>query len=283
LSGIRLRNKQLKKVTNQLALKKSDYVASIVSAIPFAGGTIATLITTQSANIQHEKICSALEELSSRVDAHSINVEDVLNEEQAIELIGKTVTEIGKTADKEKIRCLKKMLIYGCCDSSVDFEEKELHLNTLIGLAIWEIKLLNYVYSGSDPFEIREYPNEQKDCGNMAGHGIATGIQFNLGGCLSYGTSKTEYREGKESLQDKLVANFGKKYQGLILGTIAKLDGKGLINMKNNLHKKTEKVLTMDKNHIGILLGGASNLKPSQTPIEGSKTDFGKFFFDSIR
>lgn len=263
-----------------ITLQRSDYIVALLNAIPYAGGTIASLVDARATNIRFRKIADAIEELSNSVNRRGIDVQQILNEEEAIEILEKTITEIGRTANEEKLRLLKNLLVRSCCDSNMAFDEKEFYLSVLSSLSIWELKILHFMYINGDPFVITVNPYSDFQTQRFS-RTVTTGFeQYEIG-----------YREGSESLRSKLSTHFGENNLVNVLGSIALLDSKGLTAIGANLDRTTNKIQTVTRDASMILSGGMSNSlyanaahrsEPQNTPFEASKTEFGEKFVSGV-
>ncbi len=270
--------------------QRLDYAGSITSLlnlIPFAGGTLASVISTNLNNIKLNKILSAIKLLMEKVENSKIKVEDILTEEQAVELLDRTLSELGRTSNSEKIKYFKNLLTSSYTRDDVDFCGKELYLNILTNLSVAEILLLKALYIEPDPFSSYEYPEPEDDLSRL-GIKITPDIYAQSSIMPQYHVESIEYSDGDTSLIDYLKSHLHVDEE-VINGAIAQLDAKGLSNMGNNYSEKTVRKVQYAKGQMPVVspIGFADNItftgrEQKGTPMEKSQTLIGRAFMDFI-
>lgn len=284
-------------IPKQLQGKVGTGVEALLGLIPYAGGTLATVLGNYLADKKLEKIADALDSLAKKVDVNDVVINKLLTEGQVCELLEKHLIEVAVSSDENKIKFLKNSLNNSFTRSDLEFQEKEFYLTTLKNLTTAEIMILKKIYLGADPFVATSYPQKSDNIDSLNGVNL-TGIDNNLhGGVMKlphqFVVESTYYVEGNQTLESYFEKEFDKKWH-LIKGGCLQLDSKGLTNIQSNLDNKTQKKIKMNyplgSNGIYIknpsFYGGGGHLvipsKLSKTAYEGSKTDFGTSFMEYV-
>lgn len=300
---------------DKLPLKMQAFapkLEALLNIIPYAGGSLASILNNHMSEKKWQKILDAIELLEKTVKVNDIVIEKLLTEDQACELIEKHITEIAVSSDETKVEYLKNSLKNSFSSSSFQFEEKELFMNTLKTLTGLEIILLKQIYLTEDPFVEKTYPqdltppvygyqNSFPDSDEPlinAGAGTISGMTY-VTMSKKYIKDSESYKTGGKSLEQYFKEKFQKEWS-LLNGACSILDSKGLTTIKENLDNKVYKEIKMklaEGNPLFINGLMSSTFSPSflnngtilpvfgkdaQTPFEASQTDFGKKFIEYI-
>lgn len=258
----------------------------VLSAIPYAGGPLAAILSEYRGRRYANRIFGTLEALHKALQECKTPIETVLNEDQVVEIVYETLEEIAKISSEDKVRYLNNSLVRAFTDNKIDYPSKQHYLSVLKLLTLAELDLLRVVYFQGDPF-VSTYPKRPSDSD------VPVWNNPNLV-VLPLMTYETEYRDSDdgESLRTVLQARMSKYTSGILEGLIGSLDAKNLSNIRENLGRRTIRIdrelpahgpsnVYVNRQQTYVL---ASTERPLQsTPIEASRTEFGRDFLDYIR
>lgn len=279
-----MKNKKIAKYKGALG----DSIVVLTSAIPYAGGPLSSILSSYLTGTRFKKIEHTLNQLANGVKNNEVAIEEFLTGEQASELLVRTLDEIGKTANEDKINYLNNSLYNSFTKASINFESKDFFFRLLTDLSIIELFLLKILYRGLDPFCRTEYPKNEEPNTFSLGSSVASVMEY-----TSYVVDETHYEEGELSLEDYLQSETNEYDWDMIIGTMTILKSKGIAYLIDNLEKRTIKVAKMKKGTNLINQNVAfvnrrhdmiyvNDPQMKATSIESSKTQFGKEFFDFI-
>jgi hypothetical protein len=121
--------------------------------IPYAGGPVASLLGEWASGRKIDKICDVLAHIHETLHDHKIDPTKHLTEDQVIEVVHDTLSEVSTSSDQKKINALKRGLGYAFT-SDDPFERKQLYLKVLRELTSLEILMLSTLYGASDPYQL---------------------------------------------------------------------------------------------------------------------------------
>lgn len=133
---------------------------ALINLVPYAGGSIATVMAEFQSKTKVEKICDALALLDRKVKESGTKVEDILDQEQVVKLIHETIEKIALSSEEKHITYLKNALVSSFTNESIPYEQKKLYMSIVRALTGIEIKLLETFYEMVDPFVI-DVPKER--------------------------------------------------------------------------------------------------------------------------
>ena len=128
-----------------------------LNAVPYAGGSIASVLANHAANKRFERVAEALEYLNHRIAAQGVKVEDVLTEDEVVEVLHSNLNEIATTSDKEKVEFIRNGLGVTFTSKEFGYARKQFFLSLLRSLGHLELATLHFVYLGRDPHEKIEW------------------------------------------------------------------------------------------------------------------------------
>jgi len=261
----------------------------LLSAIPYVGGSLATVISNYYSDKQLHKIASAIEYLCKQIQSVDVEIAEFLTEDQTVELIHKSLNEISIASNDDKIKLLKQLLVNSFVMSDVTFELKEICLKILSDMTVPEIMLFSIVYFKPDPFINIIYPKEYYDRNTFNLSKPSHKIYASM--TLPYEEDSATFAEGDKSLRDYLNSEFGDSNKTVIDGAIARLDSKGITAIRDNINDTTIKTFNMKQfNPLAVNIVNpviqATIFSPTikedkdknRTPIEKCKTEFGLDF-----
>ena len=285
----------IKMLPEKQRIQFGDVVVASLNLIPYAGGTIASLISTHTNSKRINKICESIKLLYEKIKENDIKVENILKEEEVIELLEKTLNEIAKSSHKKKIKYLQNALIKSFTNKDITFRKKEFYLNILTNRSIGEIQLLNVIYKDDDTFIKRIYTQKQEPPSDDSHLNFINRLQDANCIGINYKEGEVKYVKGNIALKEYLESIFNKTETGVLAGIIFTLDSKGITSIKDNLTDTTVKEIIMkytdvfkdtDSTIFNIPTYN-SNMHIDQnqrtgTPIKNSQTEFGIDFIDYI-
>lgn len=258
---------------------KADLATSgaitLLNAIPYAGGAVASVIGDIAAQRRFEKVCDVLSDLNAKLEEHGAEPERHLSKDQIIEVVHETLLTVATASDEKKISALKNGLGYAFLADD-KFERKQLFLQVLRGCTSIELAICSIIYEISDPYIIREgqRPDEQS-------LSVATVFTTPSGTWDPIG-NRDEC--GQEPLITLLAKHVGFNEADTEVA-IRILDGKGLTNAVTNLFRKDGKIVQWRAFQHGTyavasVYPGSSVFRPQvqATPLEASRTKFGEDF-----
>lgn len=265
-------------------------VQATLAVIPWAGGALSTVLGENRSAKAATKVADAFEALHRVVKDQGVELSEVLDEDQVVEVVHSTVEEIVKSSDSDKIRYLKNAMINSFTDGDIKFAEKQTYLAILKTLTIPELGILNLIYLSGDPFEETLDVPQPGLSGSDSAILAATDYRSSLR-ILSY---TYEYREPQDgnTLHDVITSTLGDLQPGLTNGVISILDSKGLTEILPNVDRRTVKrqipvrnsqdatLYVSDYDRASLALGSPE--PPRSTPIEASRTEFGRQFIQYI-
>jgi len=260
-------------------LKFGDYFLSFLNSIPYAGGTLYSIIITNLNNTRLNKICSSIKILAEEINRLGIEVEEILNEDQVVEIVDKSLSEIARSSSEEKINYLQRLLIKSFIDKEKSYNTKEFYLNLLVNLSVSEILLLRAIYIDNDPFINYIYPEQ-----TLSEPPIVEKIVYPN---YSHSKGKIEFIEGTKSLKDYIKSKLPDFDDTAIDGVISQLDSKGLSNINPNLNNTTVKEIDYRQYDLQKMVSIPTNFDvvyhpEGGTPIDKSQTELGKSFINYV-
>lgn len=257
-----------------LAEAASTGSLALINVVPFAGGAIATVLGEFATNRRFEKVCDVLSDLSSRLEKADADPEEHLSKDEIVEVVYETLQAAATASSEEKLEALKNGLGYFFL-SPDPFERKQIYLEVLRRITSMELRLLPHVYGGGDPHIIKRGGPEA----DLAGTAITTALAgvwvpvMNDKGC------------DRPTLQECLADDLGVT-QGDLGGAARLLDGKGLATLGLNLGRSDCKVVEWQEQSLHFVPsthGGMLAPEVGDTPLEASRTEFGKDFLEFCR
>ena len=250
---------------------------ALINLVPFAGGAVAAVIHDFATNRSFEKVCDVLAHLNSRLEAADADPEAHLSKDQIIEVVYETLQTATTASDQEKIEALKNGLGYAFL-SPDPFERKQIYLQVLRPTTSLELRLLALVYDRADPHLVK-LGGQSTGVGDLtttAGHLMATA------GSWEPLESKTDC--GRGTLLEELAEDVSVR-KGDLEGAARLLDGKGLTTLGPNLDRSDCKVLKWQQagSSFAVVPNALLINQIHDTPLEASRTDFGKAFLDFCR
>jgi len=234
-------------------------------------------------NKRFGKIHDTIKYLADEIEEHKTQVDKILKEDQAIELLEKTLSEIAKTSNEAKVSHLRNLLVNSYLRDEDSFETKEFYLNLMLGLSTGEILLFKAVYYAPDPCVENIYPSEyHRNQNNL----ITTN---DLDSMAQYTEGEITFAEGEKTLRERLKPVFEGHASAILDSATFLLDSKGLTCIRDNLNDTTGKRILMVKGQpfatsISIRQSHiADSLITELTPIEKSRTEVGLDFVKYIR
>ncbi len=258
-----------------------DALTHLLNLIPYAGGTLGSILNAHMTNKRFSKIHDTIKYLADEIEGHKTQVDKILKEDQAIELLEKTLSEIAKTSNEMKVSHLRNLLVNSYLKDESSFETKEFYLNLMLGLSIGEILLFQAVYYTLDPCVESIYPSEHYGSQNNL-------ITANyVDPMAQYAEGEITFVKGEKTLLERLKPVFEGHASGMLDSAAFLLDSKGLTYIRDNLNDTRVKRIQMVKgqpfttsirqSHI------ADSLISELAPIEKSRTEVGLDFVKYIR
>lgn len=102
---------------------------ALINLVPYAGGSIATVMAEFQSKTKVEKICDALALLDRKVKESGTKVEDILDQEQVVKLIHETIEKIALSSEEKHITYLKNALVSSFTNESIPYEQKKLYMS----------------------------------------------------------------------------------------------------------------------------------------------------------
>lgn len=259
--------------TLSVAEKAKTGALALLNIIPYAGGVVASVVGEYANYRKAEKVCDVLSDLNSK-------------------------------RDERKIEALKNGLGYAfLADDS--FERKQLLLQTLRSCTSMEILVLAALYDASDPYIVRKGgppPSRPFPKSYTPGLGAVPYSDFSTseGFASSYLdtiTSQGDWKPignsnscGQPTLL-KFLADQVHFEERDVDGALRLLDGKGLASAGANLNRSDCKVLKWtpsSPNGIYRTITASDAVlyatgEVRATPLEASRTDFGRGFLSFCR
>ncbi|NQU68424.1 MAG: hypothetical protein HQ510_10820 [Candidatus Marinimicrobia bacterium] len=259
---------------------------ALLNVIPYAGGAVAAIIGEVATSRRIERICDILSSLNSRLESQGIEPTEHLTEDQIIEVVHDTLNTASKTSNHTKLKMLKGGLSYTFLQPD-SFERKQLYLEILRNATSIEISIVTWVY-GQDPFVVhRGSPSSNVE---TTPDGIILNVRSHLDAYQVLGTAGGWIPSGIEDCEDQhsLLSHIStalKCDEGTTIGGISLSDAKGLTNLGHNLANSGPcRILEWQDGSAGVMSvmhsGAITFETPKQTPVEASRTDFGKQFLD---
>ncbi len=249
-----------------------------LAVIPYAGGSIASVIASYRSGKQIEKVCDVLGQLHDRIKKTETKVEEVLTEDQVNEVLHESLTAVAVSSDQLKIDYLTTGLTRTFTDKDLSFDRKQLFLSSLRSMSGLELRVLRFIYGDADPFQTYPplAPNPEAS--------YSSSIYVNPTSQFMWQVAKITEDEGStllEEMQRRLDEE-----EPIVRGIASKLDQQGLTAVGNNLTGRLRKIFkqvplamsatTMSQPYLAPEL-------PKATPIEASQTPFGRSFFSFFR
>jgi len=110
-------------------------VRVIISAIPPVGGPIAQILSEYQDRRNRKRIFDALGELQEAIKGLSDEKLNMLNKDEAVEIVHNTLEEIAKTSSEEKLRYLHNSLTKAFTGDEIAYSQKQFYLSTLKNLS----------------------------------------------------------------------------------------------------------------------------------------------------
>jgi hypothetical protein len=275
-----------------LQIRMDLVLHAFLNAVPYAGGSISSVLSNNTTNKKFERVCDALETLHARIEDQKVKVEEVLSEDEVVEVLNKTLAEIAVATDSEKIKFLKHGLAASFTSKEISFGRKQFFLNLLRSLGSLELSLIHALYIGADPYiqtDIEMPPGP-------TGLGFtAPAAPFLMTGAGMVSRDFKEWRDDdqKPKLSSFLASRLGEPEE-IVIGIATSLDRSGLTLAAPVLERKHYKVFvekrdTTASHHLAVMGGQSSILtggewgrgitnRPSATPIEMARTELGRSF-----
>jgi hypothetical protein len=255
--------------------------ASLLNLIPYAGGTVATALSSYWTSRQIDKICDLMKHLHDSLKAAEVKVEDVLTAEQVNEVLQEGVASIATASDQMKIDYLKTGIARTFTERTMSFDRKHFFLSLLRNMSGLELKVLRAVYEEPDPFvryEELQLPNPATNVLTYA--------------TINPATWEAHWEEGETSYLQELSRRFGEEVV-IVTGVAESLDQRRLTLLAPSLGGKWRKVLKPPKNpqHLVMTIPSGTVFQEQglyaqsarMTPREASATEFGRAFFAFVR
>lgn len=264
-------------------------VQALLNLIPFAGGTLSSILSEYRSRRTTKRIFDTISELRETIEDLGTEKQNILNPDEVIEIMHNALEEIAKTSSEEKLRYLRNCLTKSFTAAEIAYSQKELYLSMLIGLSLGELDLLKEIYLSSDTF-VQTYPKKEPSSQHFFDPNV---VHMNISHWPKQ--YKMEYKEPStgETLQEVLQKRLKHISKGTLEGLIDILDARGLSKIRPNLSKRTIKIMTETNSEINQLITNVSRIdaasirtsieKPIATPIEASRTQFGEAFIQYIQ
>ena len=277
--------------TLSVAEKAKTGALALLNIIPYAGGAIASVVSEYATHRKAEKVCEVLSDLNAKLESHEADPESHLSKDQIIEVVHETLQTAATASDERKIAALKNGLGYAfLADDS--FERKQLLLQTLRNCTSMELAVLAVLYDSGDPYIVYEGgpPSHPSQIGYSAGF-VATPYSSSLTPQGDWKPIGNRDNCGQPALL-KFLADRVHFNESDVDGALRLLDGKGLARAGANLNRSDCKVLEWTPSSTnGIYMGTITassaalyNIREVRaTPLEASRTDFGRGFLSFCR
>jgi hypothetical protein len=143
--------------------ERNTVLRAMVVSIPYLGGGLDTIITSEAQRATTERVYMLLDELSRRMKQHdeeAINRE-YLDSDEFIDLVIKAFDAATKTRDEEKIRWYARILTESTVREKQGnyFPEEYLHL--IADLTPLELRVANHLYKSGLHERARLFPDDE--------------------------------------------------------------------------------------------------------------------------
>lgn len=286
-------------------------ILAVLNVIPYAGGSIASVLSAYSTEKKFERVFGTLDALSSAIKDTHTKVEEILTKDQVSELLDEALPQIATVSDDGKLRYLRTGLITSFTSKTLPYDTKHFFLTVLAGLTYLELRVLRVLYCDGDPYEhvVYEQPDPPPDLSEaglriacsfrgevLAGLHAATvsgpaAGRIVVGGLTGGHRSLKEWRD--DGQRPRLIEHIGVRIADdpeMVRLVAARLDASGLTKMLPVLQHRQYRVLeqrreayvapgsalTLTHAHLPgagtVLLADA----PKFTPIEEARTTLGE-------
>jgi hypothetical protein len=144
-------------------MKKDTIIEAGLNAIPYVGGSLATLYYGSKNEKKFERLENFYKELKEEMDKNPIDVSGFTNhnEEELENVISDLNDKVEKETREEKRKYLKHFFI-STIETPIqnDFDERKAFLDILDGMTVVECKLLDFLSKQQDPIQIRNLTGE---------------------------------------------------------------------------------------------------------------------------
>lgn len=254
-----------------VAEKAKTGAVALLSAIPYAGGAVASVIGEIATHRKFEKVCDVLSDLNSKLEDHQADPERHLSKDQIIEVVHETLQTVSTASDDYKIAALKNGLAYSFLSEDA-FERKQLFLQVLRTSTSLELGILGVVYGPLDPYIVEQGPPPPPvDPGGLRGTAVLTSTAY-----AGHWKPVVNTGECGQPMLLTLLAGRIRSDESTTQAVARLLDGKGLSSLGDNLQRRDCKTVSWSPALAGNQ--GIEHLMVRPTPLEASRTKFGDDF-----
>jgi hypothetical protein len=297
----------VEKFHGPLRRRAETAISAALNAIPFAGGSLASLMGSYSTEKKFERVFETLDALSDSVRNSAKKVDDILTRDQVTELLNETLPRIAKASGDDRIRFLRTGLINSFTTDALAYDTKHLFLTMVGDLSYVELKVLRSIYCTPDPYEHmeRREPLVQRPtepdaaASSIVYSGLLVEAQGHMEGRATlidqFARCFKEWRDdgAKPALADQLAKDIGQSPE-IVRLVSGRLDASGLTCLLPALSHRHYRVFEVTKKPwslaAGVVYSSSATLNTavairtdtrySHTPPEEARTELGRRLVD---